>query len=132
MASITELKAQASKDEEAVAVPIYQRNGEPYLGPDGEPCTISVIGSESAKYKRDAARAVREIVNTGRTATTEEIRVEKALCAITDWSGWTLGDDETLAEPTPENLRTVLSLEHIRNQVEAGIDRRSAFFESAS
>ena len=130
MASITELEQQVKEDDEILDVPIYKRNGEPYLGPDEKVATIGVIGSESRKFKADRERAVRKLSRSGREVSSLEMRIAGAACAVKRWHGWM--DGEEAADLTPENLKRVLTVEHILQQVEAGIDRRAVFFDGES
>ena len=132
------VKELVEQDNEGVAVPIYQPNGDPYLGADGKPSTITVLGSESKAYK--AARRVQQArlfhaARSGRAGhkTPEESErdaEELAASAVVSWSGW-----EANGEPlpcTPENVKALLAIDHIFDQVNRGIQQHASFFERAS
>jgi len=137
---LQKIKALVEQDNEPVKVEIYQPNGDPYLGgPDGK--TISffeVLGSESKVYKEARRAQQRRIFKRARagggaTMTPEESErdaIELAASAVTGWGAW-----EANGEPlplTPENVRAMLSVDHIFDQVNAGIQRHASFFERAS
>ena len=126
MASITELKQIAENDEVSVAIPIFQRNGDPYLGADGKQSTISVVGSESPAYRR-ARKSILKRMTKG-SVDMDTMRVEMAALAVTNWSGWEDGDKSLPF--SPENVKVLLKPEHILSQVEAGIGRYAVFSES--
>ena len=122
-------------DEQEVEFIVYQKDGEPYLAPDGEtPCTITVVGEES-KRVRDA-----ETANQRRMLHQRKVRLEpadilynriyKAAAAVTRWSGWTAGD--TPAECTQENVRGLMRVPHILKQVEENVSGHADFFKQPS
>ena len=45
--NIQELDQIMAQDEEGAVIPIYQKNGEPYLALDETQSTITVVGTES-------------------------------------------------------------------------------------
>jgi len=133
------MKLGAIKDivataDEPVTITIYQPNGDPYLGADGEESTIDVLGSESKKY-RAASRQVQDRMLNRRRGKLTADDVEKnaiflAASAVTGWSGWE-GEDGKPMDCTPENVRLLLEIPHIRTQVDEAI-RDHADFSSAS
>lgn len=131
--NIGEVKALVDKDNEGAVVTIYQKSGEPYVGLDGNPSTITVVGSESKRY-RDAKHAqyrrMQKRVRSGRSeATPEELErdnVDLTAAAVIAFSGWE--DDGKPLAFTPENVKLLLSFEHILEQVQAGIHRHASFF----
>jgi len=133
MANLNEIKQMVAREDEGVAIPIYQKDGDPYLGADGEQATITVVGSESKRY-RDAKHAqyrrMSKRVRSGRSdINPEDIErdaIELAAAAVTGFSGW---EDGTKPLPyTPENVRLLLSFDHIFEQVQAGVQRHASFF----
>lgn len=134
MASIAEIQDAVKQENEVVDVPIYQRNGEPYVGLDGEPSTIGVVGAESDKYRQAQQKHLRKLTKgRRRNRTVEEAlaaRVDLAAQAVVRWSGWDDGKKDM--DCTPENVRTVLGVDHILIQVEEGIEEHQRFFSSAS
>ena len=118
-----------AQDEELAVIPIYQKDGDPYLSASGEPCTISVYGPESKaakKAKRSEWRALTK--RAGQTVELDEYektRIDKAVAVVAAWSGWESAGEP--AECSPANVRALLQAEHILAQVEAGIARHAAF-----
>lgn len=134
MADLGEIQAAVAHEDESVAVPIYQRNGDPYLGADGEQATISVVGSESKTYHRERQKQRRRMLKQRKTTLDVEDldrdRLDLAAACVTGWAGWEMG-----GQPfpfSPENARRLLAVEHILEQVERGIDRHADFFASNS
>jgi hypothetical protein len=127
IARIDEIIAQ---DDELAVIPIYQKNGDPYLASDDKtPCTISVYGPESKAAKKAKRVEWRKLSKrAGQTVEVEEYdasRLEKAAALVADWSGWESNGQP--AECTPQNVKALLAAEHILAQVEAGIARHAAF-----
>jgi len=132
MADIGKIKKQiAETDDLAVAIPIYDRQGEPHLAAGGSQATISVLGSESAEYKRRKAKADRAMARGGRNVPLDEQRRMWAACGVEAWHGWE-DDSGRPLECTNENVKALLTLDYILHQVEAGIRRDGDFFASAS
>jgi len=131
--NIGEIKSLVAKENDGAAIPIYQKNGDPYLGADGEQSTITVVGSESKQYKaarHTQYRRMQKRVKLGRgEATPEELErdvLDLAAAAVVGFSGWEEGG-EPLAF-TPENVKLLLGFDHILDQVQAGIHRHASFF----
>lgn len=127
---------EVAKDEEGVIVPIFRKNSEPYLSSDGKPASVTVLGSESAKYRtaRDSItrRALQAGARRGKLEPEDLLKNRVSLCAavVIDWFGWEAG-----GKPAPcieANVRELLKAEHILEQVEAGIANHSDFFEKPS
>ena len=117
-----------AQDEELATVPIYQKNGDPYTGPDGQPCTIGVYGSESKaakKAKRVEFKKMQQLHGKMDSDDYELSRVEKAAAHVAEWTGWE--SDRQLAACTPANVKALLEAEHILAQVEAGIAKHALF-----
>jgi hypothetical protein len=130
---LTSLKALREREDEGVVIAIYDKRGDAYTGVDGQPATITVVGSESKKYK-DAKHAqyrrMAKRVRSGRSEPSpEELErdaVELAAAAVIGFDGWE-ADGKPLAF-TPENVRLLLSFDHILEQVQGGIVRHASFF----
>lgn len=132
---IGKMEAVIALDEQEVDVPIYQKNGEPYLAPDGKtPCTITVVGEESKRVMdADTATQRRMLHQRSQRLQPADIlynRIFRASAAVTRWFGWTIG--ETLAECTPENVRKLLRAPHILSQVEAAVSGHADFSKPRS
>jgi hypothetical protein len=134
VADINRIKDEIAQDEVAQAVPINQKNGEPYLAPDGSPCTVSVLGSDAKRVQAARDTIQRRMLRARRVkldpADLRANRIDLAAAAVTGWYGWTAGDVEFPC--TPENIRALLSSEHVLEQVETGITGHADFFVTAS
>lgn len=134
---IGNLKKVIEQDEEGAVVTIYQTDGEPYKASDDSDCTMTVLGSESKRYRDAERRQQRRFVKRARTGggglSPEEADVEAielAMAAVVDWHGWEIGGKP--AECTPANLREVLKYKHIINQVNNAITGHAHFFAKSS
>lgn len=134
MADLAQVEAQVQKDEEVVDVPMFQKNGDPYLGSDGKQSTIGVVGSESKQYVQQRDKLTQRMIRRQQTKTTpkdlREQRIEQASSAVVRWSGW-----EDKGKPWPceiNNVRALLKHDHVLEQVESGIHQHSDFFEARS
>jgi hypothetical protein len=127
----TQLDDIIAQDEEGVVTPIYQKNDEPYLAPDGTPCTMTILGAESKRVTKATEATQRRL---GRRRKQEDavqvMRVERAIASVTAWHGWTEGDRP--AECTPDNLRKVCRAQHILVQIELARDGHADFFAKTS
>jgi hypothetical protein len=132
---VTKLAEEVAKDEEGAVVPIFKKDGTPYLAADGTTqVTITVRGSESRAYAAAQASIQRRMLAMRRAKLEPEDllrnRIDLAASAVIDWSGW-----ESNGAPypaTPENARVVLAAIHILEQVEAGITGHADFFAKRS
>jgi hypothetical protein len=123
-----------AQDDEGSEQIIYQKNGEPYVGIDGKPATITVVGTESKRVRAALDANDRRAIRGRRQQTTpedmRENRVNVAVAGSIAWRGW---DDGTQDIPcTPENLRKLYRADHILQQVEAAITRHADFFATSS
>lgn len=131
---IGKIKELVELDEEGAVVPITGKDDEPYLAADGTPCTITVLGSESKRVKAAQMAIQRRRVKPGRRGfsfTPEEAelaRIEQAAAAVIDWHGWEDGNGKPVP-CIPENIKELLSIQHILVQVELGIGNHSFFIE---
>lgn len=124
---LQQLKAEAEAEEVGVAIPIMQKNGEPY---PGDP-TMTVTGSDSEAVRAEEDRATQRSIQRGtkRIKTTAkhiaDNRVRMAAAAVVEWT-WT---SEGQPFPcTPDNVRVMLaSAPHILRQVEEGIAAHADF-----
>ena len=131
---LTNLDAEIAKDETGAVIPINQKNGDAYRAADGTPATVTVVGSESKRYKDARNLITKRAINLRRQkmdpADLERNRIDLAVAAIIDWSGWEIGGK--VAECTPQNIRQLLRADHILEQVEAGIVGHADFFSTPS
>lgn len=130
MPDLALLQQVAKSDETVVDVTIRDRSGAPYLAKDGTPATIGVVGSESKTYKDRKTKADRAAAKSGANVTMDELRRSYAVGGVVRWHGWEDGAKEL--ECSADNVRVVLSLDHILHQVEAGIRRDADFLGSPS
>jgi len=118
MADLAEIKAGAAKHEEVVDIQFFDEDGEPYLAPDGTPCTIGFIGQDSENYKRRKKALARR---KGRTDA-DDLALTALVAGAVRWHGWTWHGEPI--ECTPDNVREVLgSRKHMENQAWPGILR---------
>ena len=135
MANIQEVEAQVAQSEEGVPIPIEKPDQTPYLAPDGTPCTITVLGPESkrvlAAEKANRAKA-RSVSLDDDDA--QQMEIDRAAAAVIAWHGWTetRGGEEVPTPCTPEHVKALLRVKHIRNQVIIGIARHGALFTKRS
>lgn len=134
MADFAKVQEQIKQDEEVVDVPIFQKNGQPYLGADGSQSTIGVLGAESRKAQvaRDSLtqRMIRSRAGKMTPKDLRQNRIDQAAAVVVRWSGW---EHEGKPWPCePENVKAVLSADHILEQVEEGIARHADFFGNSS
>lgn len=133
MADITAMQDEIAQDEVGSPVPIYKKNGEPYLAADGTTqSTITVLGSDAKQVRLAKETIQRKLLRQRRTKLEPsdilENRISVAAAAVTAWDGW-----ESEGKPfacTPEHVKLVLKAEHILEQVEAGIAGHADFFTS--
>jgi hypothetical protein len=142
VANITQVKEAVEKQDAPVVRTIFALDGEPYLGLDGKPSTISVVGAESRKLK-EWQRSEREKLRTlgfvpsGESAERSQ-RIDRAVAAVVDWSGWDKDGQELPC--TSENVRALFAAvsdgrwigETILRQVEAAIDGHGLFLKASS
>lgn len=123
----TQLDSIIAQDEEGVDTIIYDKNEEPYRAPDGSPCTMTILGAESKRVTKATETVQRRFGRRGKQENAvQEMRVERAIAAVTRWHGWTAG--ERPADCTPENLRQTCRALHILIQIEAARDGHADFF----
>ncbi len=136
--NVRDLPDIMAQDEQGAVIPIYQKDGDPYLALDGTPSTFTVVGTESKQYmtaKRAHQKRLFKLMNRlrGQDLDPEVSRLEdiKLLsAAVTGWHGW--DDGEKDSEPTPENVREVLAVPHIFDQVQAGVGAHADFSKANS
>jgi hypothetical protein len=131
---VSKLDAVIAQDEEGSVIPINQKNGDPYLGADGSPSTITVLGSESKRYRQTKdsiqRRSMRSRSVKMEPADLLKNRIDLAAASVIDWSGW---EDGTKPYPcTPENAKVLFRADHILEQVEMGIFAHADFFVKPS
>ena len=130
-----ELEKLVAADEDGVVITIHQKNGDPYLAADGTNATMTVVGSESKRYKA-AKRATTDRMLNKRRSKLSAVEVEKnaisqAAAAVIDWHGWE--KDGNPLKCTPENVRLVLGLsDYILDQVQEGITGHTDFSGESS
>lgn len=133
---ITKIAEVAAQAEKGAVVQILQADGEtPYRDEvTGNPSTMTIVGAESPRYKAAHNAILRKLMRLKKSENTPELigdnRIDQAAAAVVDWSGWTSGN--VAAPCTPENVKAVLKLDHILEQVEEAIRGHARFFTSSS
>lgn len=134
MADFNEIQSEIANDEEIVDLPISKKDGSLYLAADGSPATIGVLGSDAKKVKAARDANQRKLLRSRQQKTTpEDLRASRlayACAAVVRWHGWMAGDQPF--ECTPENVRKMLGVDHILEQVEEGIAGHASFFAKSS
>lgn len=135
MADFSKIADEIAQDEQAVDIPIDDKAGNPYLGPDDTtPLTISVLGSDAKAVRHTKEQQTRRLLRqTRKKYTPQDLyndRIETAAAAVTGWSGWTLNGEPWPC--TPENVRALFATEHILEQVEDAVKRHASFFTTSS
>jgi len=138
MASIGQIQALVERDDEGAVVPIFKKNGDPYLGMDGEPSTFTVVGSESKLYRGAKHAHMRRLQKRARrsgglTETPEQMAKdsrELIAAAVIAFSGWDDGKKELPF--TPENVKELLVFDHIFEQVNVGVQGHADFSSAGS
>lgn len=135
---MSKLKDVVAASEQPTTVTIYMPSGEPYLGPDGKPCTITHTGKESKAFVAGREAIQRRMLRQRKTklepADLQRNRIDQAAAPVTAWSGWTEDDEVTPAALNTANLHSLLSVEHILEQLEESIEAHGSadFFTSSS
>ncbi len=123
----------ADEEREAVVI-IYQRDGDPYVALDGSDATMTVVGSESKRVREAKAKLQKKLLNSRRSKMTPDdirrSRINTAAAGVVGWRGWDKDGKE--ADCSPGNVRDVLALEHILEQVESAISEHADFFAKPS
>jgi hypothetical protein len=136
MANIASILAEAQEESGRVVVLTFKKpNGGLLLGPDGEPCTVSILGPYSPSYMRVERAQQQSMLRRAQGGwsdlTLENVmshRIEQAAAAVTDFSGWE-EDGAPLPYNAP-NLRKLLAVEIVLSQVEQGIKRHALLWDA--
>lgn len=131
------LEKIAEQANEGVTITIYQPDGEPYRGLDGEPATVTVVGSESKRMKQARRAQQRRMIQRARmnvgSLSPEDSEREALLqvaAGVIAWTGWDDGKKDLPCET--EFLVSVLEHDHIFEQVNGAIQGHAAFFAKGS
>lgn len=131
---ISKIAEVVAQSEETVTGIIYMPSREPYRGNDGEPSTVTVVGSEAKSYRVARDKITRKALRSRRRdMEPEEVlqnRIDLALAGMRGWSGWDSGNEPLPF--TPENARKILVAEHILTQVEELISEHASHFLASS
>ena len=125
--------AEAAGDDTPVAVPIKNRQGEPYVTKAGQPVTISVVGKFSTQYRAVERKLTDMVLKQSRRgvdfdAEDAEVRhAERIAGACTEW---TLEDVD--GKPVPFKKANVIEFLRIAPwvapQLEQAIEAHERFF----
>lgn len=128
------LDAELQQDETIADIVIYKKDGSPYLAADGTPSTVGVTGTDADAYRKEKHAIQRELLSSRRTKLDPEDltrnRIRQAAAGVKRWHGWEDDDEELKCERN--NVRAVCKIEHILEQIEAGIAGHASFFSSNS
>jgi hypothetical protein len=131
---ITKIKEEIARDEEGRTFTPYDKEGNPYLGADGNPATITVVGSDSKRVRAVKDAQTRRLLRRQRTrlepSDLRANRIEIAAAAVIAWTGWEANDKPWPC--TPENVAALLEADHILVQTEEEIDRPRNFSSSSA
>lgn len=131
---LSQITAAIQQDEEGVVVPLTDRGGEPQFAADGSPVSITIVGMESARYRRAHDAQTRRMMRTRRTKLEPEDirqnRVALAAAAIIAWHG--IERDGQPVPCTPENVDLLLRPSWMLAQVESAIEAHADFFAKGS
>ena len=133
--NLSTLASEAAAENDAVTVPLLNRNRDPYLLPGGAPVTIAVLGEFSAPVRQAQDRSLRRLSKRRTMEMTPELVLENRLAiAGAALTAWTLDDaDHRPIPPTAENLRAVCTLAPwILDQIEEAMRTHARFFETSS
>ena len=132
---ITKIAEEVARDEEGSTFTPHDKHGDPYLGADGAPATITVVGSDSKRVRAVKDAQTRRMLRRQRTrlepADLRQNRIEVAAAAVIEWTGWEDANGKPLP-CTPEHVAELLTVDHILVQVEEEIDRPRNFSTSSS
>lgn len=137
MAKLELIREQVAQDENIIDLPIYQKDGQPYLAADGvTPSTIGIFGSES-KSIHDAKQAIQRVFLASPKTRLDpsdvfENRVALAAAGVARLTGWEGDDDQPMPYSRENAVVLISSADHILEQVEEGIKRHAAVFKTAS
>lgn len=136
---IKKVSEQSANEENGAVIPIVDKTtDEPYRAEDGSESTITVVGSESKRYRRAQDQLTRRTIKRRGAPSPDELRddrIELAAAAVTAWHGWESkeGDVATPVQCTPENVKQLLGAsQDILQQVETGIREHARFFAKPS
>jgi hypothetical protein len=132
------LEKLREQSDEGITRTIFRPDGEPYLAADGTEATMTVVGSESKRYRDAKLAQQRRLMKRARTGardlTPEELEenvLKQAAAAVIGWHGWE--DDKGECHPCEEKyLVQVLAYDHIFDQVQSMIQGHAAFFANDS
>lgn len=134
MADIKEVEQQIANDEEGAVVPIFQKNGDPYLAADGSQASVTVVGSESKRYRLARDNATRKMMRRRMSKLEPDdlrkLRVEQASAGVIAWHGWEKDGKPFPCEPASVEL--LCRADHILEQIEEGIQKHADFFGKPS
>jgi hypothetical protein len=125
----------AALEDQGTTVELTGADGEPLTFGDGQPVTMTIAGTYSARYRKaERAEADRMLKRKKKTVTPEEAEermVSLAAACVIDWAG-IYSSGEPLA-CTPDNVKAVLkAAPWIYGQVLEAMQDHARFFSTAS
>lgn len=119
---------------EGAMLELRDPNGAPMLKPDGEPVTITLLGTDSDTFQKASnAQTNRHLRSKGQVLVTAESALSdhiNLLAKITvDWDGIGIGEPETLF--TEDAAKKLYRVNFIREQVERFIADRGNFIKAS-
>lgn len=131
---IAKIHEELVNEEQAVVVTICDKLSEPYKAADGTDCTISVVGSDSTRFKEQEKANKKWAKHLGRMPTDEEtnrLAVKQIATCCVAWHGFE--KDGKPWEFSTDNVAKLLTdFDHILDQVTGAVFRHKRFFTSNS
>lgn len=126
MADLKFIAESLAHRDNPVTVKINDRQGQPYLGLDGNPATIDVVGEEGLLYRRRMESLVQrsDELFTAAAADVPQLDRNEILsiaAGVVGWTGWDINGHP--AELNDVNLIGLLLNRHIRLQLGVPIQK---------
>lgn len=129
--------SEAAGDNEPVAVPLKNRQGEPYVGKSGQPITITVVGKYSTQYKAVERRLTDKVLKQSRRGVdfdaedAEQRHAERLAGACTAWTVET-EDGKPVPFSTANAVLFLRIAPWVAPQLEQAIEAHDRFFVRSS
>jgi len=130
-----------AQEDQGIVVHIRDHEGElMYYTPAKEgaspkPCTITVVGSYSTRFKRvQESITTRALKRRGAPITGGLVKaqaLEQVADCITEWEGW-INKGKPFPYTKENAIALMRQLPYVQPQLEAAMDDHAAFFEKAS
>ena len=121
------------QNDKPIEITVAKPNDELWLGSDGKPAKLHIVGEESKTYRRryrDLERTAAKYFDEYRITKDDRFSFLAAMAGTVGWSGWEIGGGA--AEFNSENLVRLYRLVHIRGVALTQIRKHGNFFEQTS